>query len=239
MTDQQLATTWDADHRLAARVAFFAGVAMTVGAALWFTVGMEVGRQSVQGERPGAFAVTLVGGVLMLTDVALLVFVVGLAHAVSAARSFGLTVTTAVATLATTVAAALHLVWGYVAAAPEVELVSGEMVPFVSWLALNIYLLPLFGMLVGATLVALSLPLRGSRFRTARRLGTASLVVGGLLCVLGPFTGMTPEQPAIVAVAAILVACVGIAGLVLVALVWLGRLLWQARDSRRSGAHQL
>ena len=77
--------------------------------------------------------------------------------------------------------------------------------------------------------LAWALPLRTSQFRVGRRLGVASMVVGGLLCVLAPFSGFSPEQPAFVAVGAILVATAGISGLLLVSLVRPGVLLWRPR----------
>jgi len=227
MTDQELAAGWDADHRLAATVSFGAGLVIIVGVTAWFSL-MNVVGVAVEGQRPDAFLATLVAAILLIVDVALLVFVVGLAYTFSAGRAFGLAVTGAVAALATAVSAALHLTWGYVVATPETELPSTALA-FATWLALNLWMLPLFGLLVGATLLALALPLRTSQFRVGRRLGVASMVVGGLLCVLAPFSGFSPEQPAFVAVGAILVATAGISGLLLVSLVRLGVLLWRTR----------
>jgi hypothetical protein len=228
MSDQEVAAGWDADHRLAARVAFVAGLLAILGAAVWSTLGMAVAAPLIEGRPVGAFQVTAVAGVLLLTDIALLAFVVGLAHAVSATRSFELVLSSAVASLATTVSATLHLVWGYAASSLELTL-PPEVVHFITWLALNLWFLPLYALLVGATLVALWLALRRSRLRFARRLGTASAVIGAALCVLGPFTGFAPDQPAFVAVAVILLACAGIGVLVLVAEVRLGLLLWGTR----------
>ena len=230
-SDRELAARWDTDHRLAALVAFVAGLIAIAGAAVWFTLGMSVANPLVEGRSSGVFEIGVVAGVLLLTDVALLVFVVGLAYAASASRSFGLTATVAVASLTTAVSATLHLVWSYAASSLEVGLPAG-LVHFVTWLALNLWFIPLYGLLVGATLVALWLPLRSSEFRFARRLGAASLIVGGLLCVLGPFTGSGPDVPAFAAVAAILLATGGIGVLLVVALVRLGSLLWRTR--RRS-----
>ena len=230
-SDRELAARWDTDHRLAALVAFVAGLIAIAGAAVWFTLGMSVANPLVEGRSSGVFEIGVVAGVLLLTDVALLVFVVGLAFAASASRSFGLTATVAVASLTTAVSATLHLVWSYAASWLEVGL-PADLVQFVTWLALNLWLMPLYGLLVGATLVALWLPLRSSEFRFARRLGAASLIVGGLLCVLGPFTGSGPDVPAFAAVAAILLATGGIGVLLVVALVRLGSLLWRTR--RRS-----
>lgn len=229
MTDQELAAHWDADHRLAATVSFISGSVVVVGTALLFSVGMVPVEAIVQGHAASAFEVTMIAGLLLITDIALLLFVVGLAHALTEGRSFGLTATNAVVTLATTASAALHLTWGYVASSPETDL-PAELVQFVTWLSVNLWLLPLFGLLVGATLVALSLALRTSTFRFARRLGTASAVVGGVLCVLAPFTGFGPDQQALVAVAAILVTTGGISALLLVALVRLGMLLRKTRQ---------
>lgn len=229
MTDRELAAGWDAAHRQAAAVTFFAGLVILLGCLAWFS-SMETAGSLLEGQQPSAFLVTLIAGILLIVDVALLVFVVALAHTFSAGRSLGLAVTTAVATLTTTTSAVLHLLWGYAVATPEVEgaLPEGAL-QFLTWLALNIWLMPLFGLLVGATLLALSLALRGSDFRLARRLGMASLVIGALLCVLAPFTGFAPEQPAFAAVAAILVATAGIGALVLIALVRIGALLWGTR----------
>lgn len=227
MTDRELAAEWDAAHRQAAAVTFFAGLVILLGCLAWFS-SMETAGSIMEGQQPSAFLVTLIAGILLIVDVALLVFVVALAHTFSAGRSLGLAVTTAVATLTTTTGAVLHLLWGYAVATPEVAL-SGTVVEFLTWLALNIWLMPLFGLLVGATLLALSLALRGSDFRLARRLSVACLVIGALLCVLAPFTGFSPEQPAFAAVAAILVAGGGIGALILVALVRIGALLWRTR----------
>ncbi len=230
MTDQALAAGWDADQRLAAIVSFISGSVVVVGTALMFSLGIGPVEEITQGRTAGAFEITLVASLLLVIDIALLLFVVGLAHAVTEGRSFGLTATSAVATLATTASATLHLIWGYVASVPETGL-PAELVQFVTWLAANLWLLPLFGLLVGATLLALSLALRASGFKFARRLGAASAVVGGILCALAPFTGFAPGQQAWVAVAAILVASVGISALLLVALVRLALLLRKARTT--------
>lgn len=231
MTDQELAARWDADHRLAATTSFISGLVVVVGTAVMFSVGTIPVEAIVAGNKAGAFEITLVTGLLLVIDIGLLLFVVGLAHAFTQGRSFGLTVTNAVVTLATTASATLHLTWGYVASSPEMDL-SAELVQFSTWLSVNLWLLPLYGMLVGATLVALSMPLRCSSFRFARRLGTGSAVVGGVLFVVAPFTGMGPDQQALGAVAAILVTTVGISALLLVALVRLGMLLRAARQRR-------
>jgi len=228
MTDQELAARWDADHRLAAIVSFVAGAVVVVGTALLFSIGLAPIEEINQGQATSAFAVTLVAGLMILVDVALLAFVVGLGHALIEGRPFVLALSTAVATLATTASATLHLIWGNVAAALEMELPAG-LVQFVTWLAANLWLLPLFALLVGATLLALSLALHTSDFKFARRLGTASAVVGGILCVLAPFTGYDPGQPAWLAVAVTMVAAVGISALLLVALVKLGMMLRVAR----------
>jgi hypothetical protein len=233
MTDQELAARWDADHRLAATASFVSGLVVVVGTALMFSIGTVPVEAIVQGHTASAFEVTLVTGLLLVIDIALLLFVVGLAHAFTEGRSFGLTATSAVVTLATTASATLHLTWGYVASSPEVDL-PAEIVQFVTWLSVNLWLLPLFGLLVGATLLALTLALRTSSFRFARRLGTASAVVGGVLFVLAPFTGFEPNQQALGAVAAILLATVGISALLLVALVRLGMLLRKARHIQPS-----
>jgi hypothetical protein len=200
-----------------------------VGTASLFSVGLAPIEAINQGQATSSFAVTLVAGLMLVVDVALLAFVVGLAHALTADRPFVLALTTAVAALATTASATLHLVWGNVAAALEVELPAG-FVQFVTWLAASLWFLPLFGLLVGVTLLALSLALHASDFGFARRLGTASAVVGGVLCVLAPFTGYEPGQSAWVAVAVTMVAAVGISGLLLVALLRLGMLLRRARQ---------
>ena len=94
-SDRELAARWDTDHRLAALVAFVAGLIAIAGAAVWFTLGMSVANPLVEGRSSGVFEIGVVAGVLLLTDVALLVFVVGLAYAASASRSFGLTATVA------------------------------------------------------------------------------------------------------------------------------------------------
>jgi hypothetical protein len=235
MTDRELAARWDADHRLAAIVAVIAGAVVVVGAGIVFSFGTVPVEAIIAGRTAGAFEVTLVAGLLLLVDIALMVFVVALAHAFTEGPSFGLTITSAVVAMAATVSATLHLVWGYVAATPDVEL-PADVVRFVTWIAVNLWLLPLFGLLVGATLLALGLVLRTSSFRFARRLGTASAVVGGILCVLAPFTGISPGQPAWVAVVTILVACVGIAALLLVALVGLVVLLPRTRQVAPTGS---
>jgi len=98
-----------------------------------------------------------------------------------------------------------------------------------TWLAVNLWVLPLYGLLVGATLLAVSLALRASEFAFARRLGTVSAALGSILCVLSPFSGFEPDQLALVAVATIGVATIGVLGLLLVALVRLGVLLRQTR----------
>ena len=226
VTDRELAAGWDAAHRQAATVTFFAGLVIILGCVAWFG-SMEAAGAMVDGQRPSPFLATLIAGILLIVDVGLLVFVVGLAHAFSS-RSFALALTAAVATLTTTTSAALHLLWGYAVATPEVALQEGA-VEFLTWLALNIWLMPLFGLLVGATLLALGFALRGSDFRLARRLGLASLIIGALLVALAPFTGFSPEQSPFVAVAAILVSTGGIGALVLVALVRIGALLWRTR----------
>ena len=233
MTDQELAAHWDADHRLAATVSLVAGAVVAVGTGLLFTVGLAPIEAINQGKSTSPFAVTMVAALMLLVDVALLAFVVGLAHALTEGRPFVLALSTAVATLATTVSAALHLVWGNVAAALEVGLPVG-IVQFVTWLAANLWLLPLFALLVGATLLALSLALHFSDFRFARRLGTASAVVGGILCALAPFTGYEPGQPAWAMVVVTTVAVVGISALLLVALVRLGMMLRGVRHAERT-----
>lgn len=63
----------------------------------------------VSGQAAGPMAVTMLGGLLLIVDVALLVVVVALAHTFSEGRSIGLTVTTGVATLATASAAPISL----------------------------------------------------------------------------------------------------------------------------------
>lgn len=231
MTDQESAARWDADHRLAATTSFISGLVVVVGTALMFSVGTIPVEAIVAGNTAGAFEITLVTGLLLVIDIALLLFVLGLAHAFTEGRSFGLTVTNAVVTLATTASATLHLTWGYVASTPEVDL-PAELVQFSTWLSVNLWLLPLYGLLVGATLLALSMPLRSSSFRFSRRLGTASAVVGGVLFLVAPFTGYGHDQLALGAVAAILVTTVGISVLLLVALVRLGILLSGARKHR-------
>ncbi|HHU38377.1 MAG TPA: hypothetical protein GXZ45_03720 [Propionibacterium sp.] len=191
---------------------------------MFFTVGMGPVEALVSGQAAGPMAVTMLGGLLLIVDVALLVVVVALAHTFSEGRSIGLTVTTGVATLATASAAAIHLVWVNLASNLEVE-VPAQTTHFATWLAVNVWLLPLFGLLVGATLAALALALRASTFRFARRLGTASAVLGGLLVALAPFSGFAPDQSALVAVAVITLATVGISVLLVVALVRLALLL--------------
>jgi hypothetical protein len=228
MTDQELASQWDADHRLAAATSLAAGALVVVGTALVFTVGMGPIEALVAGQAAGAFEVTMLGGLLLIVDLALLVFVVAMAHTFSEGRSFGLTVTTAVATLATTAAATMHLIWVHMASTPEVEM-PAQVTQFATWLAVNLWMLPLFGLLVGATLLALALALRHSALRVARRLGTAAALVGGLLVVLAPFTGFGPGQPAFAAVAETMLATGAVSALLLVVLVRLGLLLLRAR----------
>lgn len=228
MTDQELASQWDADHHLAAITSLASGALVVLGTALVFSVGIGPVEALIADRTVHPFEVTMVGGLLLIVDVALLVFVVALAHAFTQGRSFGLTVTTAVAALATAAAATVHLIWVYLASAPDVD-APAQVTQFATWLAVNLWMLPVFGLLVGATLLALALALRHSPIRFARRLGTASAVIGGWLVVLAPFTGVGPDQPAFVAVAAILLATGGISALLLVALVRLGLLLRSAR----------
>ena len=145
--------------------------------------------------------------------------------------------TTGVATLATASAAAIHLVWVNLASNLETMEVPAQATEFATWLALNVWLLPLFGLLVGATLLALALALRASPFRFARRLGTASAVIGGLLVALAPFSGYSPDQSALVMAAVITIATVGISVLLVVALVRLGLLLKGAGSLPRPTGH--
>ena len=235
MNDQELASHWDADHRLAAITTLASGLLVIIGTALFYTFGMGPAAL-VSGQAAGPMAVTMRGGLLLIVDVALLVVVVALAHTFSEGRSIGLTVTTGVATLATASAAAIHLVWVYLASNLEFE-VPAQATQFATWLALNVWLLPLFGLLVGATLLALALALRASPFRFARRLGTASAVIGGLLVALAPFSGYSPDQSALVTVAVITIATVGISVLLVVALVRLGLLLKGAGSLPRPTGH--
>ena len=236
MNDQELASHWDADHRLAAITTLASGLLVIIGTSLFFTLGMGPAEALVSGQAAGPMAVTMRGGLLLIVDVALLVVVVALAHTFSEGRSIGLTVTTGVATLATASAAAIHLVWVYLASNLEFE-VPAQATQFATWLALNVWLLPLFGLLVGATLLALALALRASPFRFARRLGTASAVIGGLLVALAPFSGYAPDQSALVTVAVITIAAVGISVLLVVALVRLGLLLKGAGSLPRPTRH--
>ncbi len=177
MNDKELAARWDADHRLAATASFVSGLVVVAGTALMFTIGTVPVEAIIQGQAASPFEITLVTGLLLVIDIALLLFVVGLAHAFAEGQSFGLSAATAVVTLATTASATLHLTWGYVASSPEMAL-PNELVQFVTWLSVNLWLLPLFGLLVGATLLALTLALRTSSFRFAQRLGTASARCG-------------------------------------------------------------
>ncbi len=235
MNDQELASHWDADHRLAAITTLASGLLVIIGTALFFTLGMGPAAL-VSGQAAGPMAVTMLGGLLLIVDVALLVVVVALAHTFSEGRSIGLTVTTGVATLATASAAAIHLVWANLASTLEFE-VPAQATQFATWLALNLWLMPLFGLLVGATLLALALALRASPFRFARRLGTASAVIGGLLVALAPFSGYAPDQSALVMAAVITIATVGISVLLVVALVRLGLLLKGAGSLPRPTGH--
>lgn len=236
MNDQELASHWDADHRLAAITTLASGLLVIIGTALFFTLGMGPAAL-VSGQAAGPMAVTMRGGLLLIVDVALLVVVVALAHTFSEGRSIGLTVTTGVATLATASAAAIHLVWVNLASNLETMEVPAQATEFATWLALNVWLLPLFGLLVGATLLALALALRASPFRFARRLGTASAVIGGLLVALAPFSGYSPDQSALVMAAVITIATVGISVLLVVALVRLGLLLKGAGSLPRPTGH--
>ena len=236
MNDQELASHWDADHRLAAITTLASGLLVIIGTALFFTLGMGPAAL-VSGQAAGPMAVTMRGGLLLIVDVALLVVVVALAHTFSEGRSIGLTVTTGVATLATASAAAIHLVWVNLASNLETMEVPAQATEFATWLALNVWLLPLFGLLVGATLLALALALRASPFRFARRLGTASAVIGGLLVALAPFSGYSPDQSALVMAAVTTIATVGISVLLVVALVRLGLLLKGAGSLPRPTGH--
>ena len=236
MNDQELASHWDADHRLAAITTLASGLLVIIGTALFFTLGMGPAAL-VSGQAAGPMAVTMRGGLLLIVDVALLVVVVALAHTFSEGRSIGLTVTTGVATLATASAAAIHLVWVNLASNLETMEVPAQATEFATWLALNVWLLPLFGLLVGATLLALALALRASPFRFARRLGTASAVIGGLLVALAPFSGYSPDQSALVMAAVTTIATVGISVLLVVALVRLGLLLKGAGSLPRPTRH--
>ena len=237
MNDQELASHWDADHRLAAITTLASGLLVILGTALFFTVGMGPAEALGSGQAAGPMAVTMLGGLLLIVDVALLVVVVALAHTFSEGRSIGLTVTTGVATLATASAAAIHLVWVNLASNLETMEVPAQATEFATWLALNVWLLPLFGLLVGATLLALALALRASPFRFARRLGTASAVIGGLLVALAPFSGYSPDQSALVMAAVTTIATVGISVLLVVALVRLGLLLKGAGSLPRPTGH--
>lgn len=228
MTDQELASQWDPEHRLAALTTLVSGILVIVGTALVFTVGTGPIEALVEGRAAGAFEVTMLGGLLLIVDLSLVVCVVALAHTFAEERGFGTALTTAVTTLATTVAATVHLIWAYIASSPEVEMPT-RVTQFATWVGANLWMLPLFGVLVGATLLALALALWHSPLRFSRRLGKAAATVGGLLVVLAPFTGSVPEQPAFVAVAVILLATVGISALLLVALVRVGLLLRGAR----------
>jgi len=228
MTDQELASQWDADHRLAATTSLASGALVIVGTALVFTVGVGPIEALVAGQAAGAFEVTVLASLLLIVDLALLVFIVALAHTFTEGRSFGLTVNTAVATLATTAAATVHLIWAHIASTPEVD-APAKVTQFATWLAVNLWMLPLFGLLVGATLLALALALHHSLFRVARRLGTAAAIVGGLLVLLAPFTGFGPGQPAFATVAETMLATGAISALLVVALVRLGLLLMRAR----------
>lgn len=236
MNDQELASHWDADHRLAAITTLASGLLVILGTALFFTLDGPA-EALVSGQAAGPMAVTMLGGLLLIVDVALLVVVVALAHTFSEGRSIGLTVTTGVATLATASAAAIHLVWVNLASNLETMEVPAQATEFATWLALNVWLLPLFGLLVGATLLALALALRASPFRFARRLGTASAVIGGLLVALAPFTGYSPDQSALVMAAVTTIATVGISVLLVVALVRLGLLLKGAGSLPRPTGH--
>ena len=132
-------------RRLAATVSFISGTVVVVGTALLFSIGMVPVEAIAQGHATDAFGVTMIAGLLLITDIALLLFVVGLAPSLTEGRSFGLTATNAVVTLATTASAVLHLTWGYVASSPDTDL-PAELVQFVTWLSVNLWLLPLFGL---------------------------------------------------------------------------------------------
>ena len=236
MTDQEFIATWDADHRSAARITFVAGLVVALGAAVWLALMDPVASPLILGGRAtSGFQIVLLAGILMLTDVALLEFVVGLAYTFTRGLSLGLVLTVGVATLATGVAGLLHLMWGY-AVSFEVDL-PADFVHFTTWLGINLWMLPLYGLLVGATLLAVALALHHSELRFARLLGRGAAVVGAILCVLAPFTGFgdagsaggPQDDSAFVSVAMILLTLVGVVALLVAALVKLGMLLWGKR----------
>ena len=168
MTDRELAAQWDPDHRLAALSSLVAGLVVVVGTVLIFSVALSPVEAIINGGTAGTFGINVAAALLLAVDLCLLVFVVGLVHALSDHRSFAVTLVTAVATLTTTVSATIHLVWGYAASGAEVELAAPE-VHFITWLSANLWLMPLYGLLVGATLVGVALALHHSSLRLDRK----------------------------------------------------------------------
>lgn len=233
MTDRELAARWDPDHRLAALSSLVAGLVVVVGTALIFSVALSPVEAIINGDTlVDPFGVNVAAALLLVVDLGLLVFVVGLLHALSDTRSYAVTLGTAVVTLTTAVSATIHLAWGYAASAAEVELAAPE-VHFITWLSANLWLMPLYGLLVGATLLGVALALDHSSLRFARRLAVASAVVGGLLVVLAPFAAMG-EYTVFVLVASTFLATGGISVLLAVTLIRLATLL---RRPRRVQAH--
>ena len=84
--DTEIAALWDADHRSAAWASFVAGALGAVVAALLFLSAMFTlgGTETSQGgTETSQFEGVLTAGVMVLADIALLVFMVGFAYAVA------------------------------------------------------------------------------------------------------------------------------------------------------------
>ena len=213
VTDRDLAAAWDADQRLAALVTFGSGVVAGVGVV--FVLGMSL--------LPGGLSITatidsdvvFATACMLAVDIAVLVFMVGLAHVVTSTRAFGEAVTIAVATLTTAIAATLHTVYGLTGSSADLpDWFTGH----VAWMGSNIWLMVQYTPLIGACLLALSVALRSSEFPFARRLAGPYAAVGGL-CVLAPVPIFT--------------TCVAVPALFVLTLVRVGRLLWMTRTPRR------
>lgn len=217
VTDKDLAKAWDADRRLAALVTFGSGVVAGVGVVL----AMSVLPGGVAADTTSDSDVVLGTAWMLAVDIAVLVFMVGLAHVVASTRAFGEAVTIAVATLTTAIAATLHTVYGLTGSSTHADL-PDWFTDHVAWLGRYIWLQQLYALPIGACLLALSLALRSSEFRFARRLAGPYAAVGGLSCVLAP-----------VGVLAIFTTCVAVPALFVLTLVLVGRLLWMTRTPRR------
>lgn len=83
--DTEIAALWDADHRSAAWASFVAGVVGAVAVLLFLSAMFTLGgtETSQGGTERSQFEGVLKAGVMVLADIAPLVFMVGLAYAVA------------------------------------------------------------------------------------------------------------------------------------------------------------